>query len=171
MVGDTLLTERILEHRTQGGTRHFRVEEMPKAVGAPVFAGGVVGVGEAGHEDDARFLAKTLNRDRDTGGRAAGDHHGTVLFDHALGTGARGIRLRLGVTGDERNFLAVDAVALEFLRGEGVEHAAVTFAIEVLNSEFVGAQLVCALVGIGTSLRNIETEGHRGTCRLVGVGP
>src|SRR3546814_1986907 len=57
--------------------------------------------------------------------------------------------------------LAEDAVPLERQRLHGVQHAAVALAVDVLHGELVGAQLVGALVGVGTGLRHVESEGHR----------
>ena len=92
---------------------------MAEAVGLPVFTGGVVGVGQTGHEDDASFLAERLNGHGHTGGRTAGDHHGAVFFDHRACGCACGVGLGLGVAGDELDLLAVDAVAFERLGREG----------------------------------------------------
>ena len=49
-------------------------------------------------------------------------------------------------------------------------HAAVAFAVQVLDRELEGAQLVQALVGIGAGLRNVEAEGDGVALRLVGEG-
>ena len=142
---------------------------MAETVGPLVLAGGVVRVGQPGHEDDAGLLAQALNRDRDPRRGSAGDHDGAVLLDHALGAGPGRVRLGLGVAGHEDDLLAVDAVTLQRLRRKSVQHAAVTFAVDVLDRELVSPQLVGALVGVGSGLRNVEAEGHRGARGLVGV--
>ena len=76
-----------------------------------------------------------------------------------LAAGAGGVGLGLGVAGDEGDLLAVDAGAGQLLGGEGGEQAAVAFAVQVLDGELVGAQLVHALVGVGAGLRHVEAEG------------
>ena len=134
------------------------VEEVTEAVATTVFAGGVVGVGEAAHEDDAHFLRQALDGDGDAGGAAAAEHDDSVPFDHALGGGAGGVGFGLGVAGDIFDSHAVDAVAPEGQRFHGVEHAAVAFAVDVLDGQLVGAQLVRAFVGVGAGLRDIEAE-------------
>ena len=47
-----------------------------------IFTGGVVGMGQASHKDNASFLAKALHSNSHTGRRAAIDHHSAVFFDH-----------------------------------------------------------------------------------------
>ena len=83
---------------------------------------------------------------------------------------AGGVGLGLGVAGDELDLLAEDAVALERGRLQGGDHAAVALAVEVLDGELVGAQLVGAFVGIGAGLGHVEAEGDRcrrsGRCRI-----
>ena len=142
---------------------------MAEAIGLAVLAGGVVGVGQAGHEDHARFLAEALNGHGNTRGRAAVDHDGAVFFDHRLGRCARGVRFGLGVAGHEVNLLAQDAVALECLRGEGVQAAAVAHPVQVLDRKLLSEQFVIAFVGIGAGLGHVETQGHGAAGRFVGV--
>src|SRR5690606_8773704 len=64
-----------------------------------------------------------------------------------------------GVAGDVLDLLAEHAVALQRQRLHGVEHAAVAFAVDVLDGELVGAQFVGALVGVRTRLGHVEAEG------------
>jgi len=40
-------------------------------------------------------------------------------------------------------------------------HAPVALAVQMLDGELIGAELVGALVGIGAGLRHVEAEGHR----------
>ena len=157
MVGATVVAH-FFQDRGEGGAGHVGVDEVTEAVAAFVFAGGVVGVGLAAHEDDAHFLSQTLGGDGDAGGAAAGEHDDAVPFDHALGGGAGGVGFGLGVAGDIFDFHAVDAVAPEGQRFHGVEHAAVAFAVDVFDGETVGAQFVGAFVGVGAGLRDIEAE-------------
>ena len=145
---------------------------MAEAVAAAVLAGGVVGVGQTGHEDDAGFLTQRLHGHGRARRGTAGDHHRAVLLDHRAGGGAGGVRLGLRVAGDELDLLAEDAVTLQRLRREGAHHAAVALAIEVLDSQTQGPQLIGALVGVDAGLGHVEAQGHAVALRLVGeAGP
>jgi hypothetical protein len=141
---------------------------VTETVRLPVLAGGVVGVRQASHEDHAGFLAERLNGHSNTGGRTAGNHHGAVFFDHRTCRCARRVGLGLGVARDEFDLLAHDAVALQGLRREGVEHAAVAAAIEMLNGQFECAQLVGAFISVRAGLRYVEAERDRRACWLIG---
>ena len=149
---------------------------MAEAVGLLVLAGRVVGMGQAGHEDHARLLAERLNGHGHARGGAAGDHDRAVALDHRAGGGAGGVGLGLGVAGDELDLLAEDAGAVQLLAGEGLHHAAVALAVEVLDGQLEGAQLVGALVGIGAGLGHVEAERDGVALRRVGearvaIGP
>ena len=89
------------------------------------------------------------------------------LLDHALGAVAGGVRLGLRVAGDVGDLLAEDAVALERRRLQRLDHAAVALAVEVLDGELIGLQLVGAFVGIRTGLRHVEAESDRVARRVV----
>ena len=56
------------------------------------------------------------------------------------------------------DLLAEDAVALQVLGRHRVQQAAVALAVEVLDGELLGLELVLALVGVGTGLRHVEAE-------------
>ena len=133
---------------------------MAEAVALLVLAGRVVGMGEAGHEDDAEFLAETLHGDRHARRRAARDHDGAVALDHALGAVARRVRLGLRVAVHVGDFLAEHAVALERGRLHRLDHAAVALAVEVLDGKLEGLELVGAFVRIGAGQRHVPAEGH-----------
>ena len=174
MVGDAVLAVGLAEHRAERDARLVGVEEVAEAVALLVLAGGVVGVGEGGHEDDALLLAEALHGDRHGGRRAAGDHHGAIALDHAAGRVAGGVGLGLVVAGDADDLLAEDAVALEGRRLEVRDEAAVAAAVEVLDGELVGLLLVGAFVGIGAGQRHVEADGDgvagRRVAEFLGVG-
>ncbi len=125
-------------------------------------------MGQAAHEDDAHFLCQRLLGDGHTGGGAAGVHDDAVFLDHPLGRGPRRIALGLGVASDVLDLFAQQAVPLEGQRLDGVQHAAIAFAVNVLDRKLVGAQFVCPFVRIGTGLRHIEPElDALGVARIV----
>ena len=78
-----------------------------------------------------------------------------VFFDHRLGGSACSVRLGLGVAADEGDLLAQNAGAIESLRTEGAEHAAIAAAIEMFDGKFERTQLVGALICIRTRLRDV----------------
>ena len=126
-------------------------------------------MGQTGHENDAGFLAQTLNGNGHARGRTAIDHDDAVLFDHRTGSGAGGVGLGLRVTSHELDLLAKNAIPLQRLGAEGVQHAAVALAIEVLDSKLLGTQFVQAFSGIRTSLRHVESELCRAAGRLIEI--
>ncbi len=142
---------------------------MAEAVAPPVLAGGIIGVGQAAHEDDAHLLTQRLNRDGDAGRRAAGHHDSAVLFDHALCGCARRVGLRLRIAGDEFDLFAENAVSLQGVGLQRLEHAAAF--VDVLDGKLIGAQLVGALIGVGAGLRHVESERHALAGRRFGIVP
>ena len=56
----------LCQHRAQGCRRLIGIEEMAETISLLVFAGGVVGVGQTGHENNACILAQGLHSHRDT---------------------------------------------------------------------------------------------------------
>jgi len=163
MVSDAILAIGVRQHRAERGARHVGVEEVAEAVAALVLAGGVVGVGQAGHEDDAHLLAQGLNGHGHARGRSTCHRHDAVGLDHTLGTGAGGVGLGLRVTGDVLDLLAVDAVAIQYglfaiLVNERVEHATVALTVQVLDGQLISAQFVRTLVGIRAGLRDVEAQ-------------
>ena len=161
VVGTSTRTVGLLEYRTQCRTRHVGIEEVTETVGSLVLAGGVVGVRETCHEDDTCILTETLYRDGHTRGRSTGNHDHAVLLDHALGRCAGCVGFGLGVTGDVLDLLAENTVALERGGLHGVQHAAVAFAVQMHDGQFVGTQFVRTFIGIGTRLGNVEAQLHR----------
>ena len=131
---------------------------MPEAVLLLVLAGGVVGMRQARHENDTHVLAQRLHRNGNARRGAARDHDRAVALDHARRRGARRVTLGLRVAGDVLHLLAQDAVALQRGPLEGVEHAAIALAVNMLHSELVGLELVLAFFGIGAGLRTVEAE-------------
>ena len=165
VVGAAVVAHFPFQHRPQRRAGHVGIEEVAEAIAALVFSRGVIGVGQAGHEDDAHLLRQRLLGNRHARGRPAGEHQHAVLFDHPLGRGAGRIGLGLRVAGDVVGLLAQDALAVQTQRLEGVQHAAVALAVDVLDGQPVGAKLIGALVGVGPGLRHVEAEGHG---RLIG---
>ncbi len=143
---------------------------MAETVCFTVFTGGVVGVGQTSHEDDASFLTQTLNSHSHTRGRAAVDHECAVFFDHRLGRCACGVRFGLRVAGDELDFFAEDAVTLQRLRREGVQATAVAFAVQMLNSQLLRQQFIRAFIGVWAGLRDVEAQRDSAAGWGVGVG-
>ena len=133
---------------------------MAEAVGLLVLAGGVIGMGQARHKDDAGLLAERLNGNGHTGGRAAGDHDGAVLFDHRAGGGAGCIRLRLGVAGHELDFAAQNPGAVERVGREGRHHAAIAATVKVFDGQLKRAQFVCTFICIRAGLGHVEAQRH-----------
>ena len=88
VIGAAIIAVFFAEHRAERDAGLVGIEEVAEAVAALVLAGGVVGVCQAGHEDDALFLAQSLNGNGFARGRAAGDHDGAIALDHAGGAGA-----------------------------------------------------------------------------------
>mmetsp|Transcript_23278 Transcript_23278/g.40217 ORF Transcript_23278/g.40217 Transcript_23278/m.40217 type:complete len:459 (-) Transcript_23278:83-1459(-) len=142
----------------EGRAGHVGVEEVTETIGFFVFAGGVVGVGQTRHEDNACLLAKRLHGHSHTRGRAARDHHGAVFFDHRPGRGARGVRLGLCVACDIFDFLAQDTVACQLLGRECVHHAAVAATVQVLDCQLIGAQFVRTFIRVGAGLWYVEAQ-------------
>src|SRR3546814_15596212 len=90
----------------------MRISDWSSDVCSSDLAGGVVGVGQAAHVDDAQLLPQRLAGDGDARRGAAGEHDDAVLLDHPPGRGAGGVGLGLGVAGDVGELLAEDAVPL-----------------------------------------------------------
>ena len=174
MIGDAVLAVGFAEHRPERDTGLIGVEEMAEAILLLVLAGGVVGVGQAGHVNDAHLLAEALLGDGHSRRRAAGDHHRAVALDHAAGRVAAGIGLGLVVAGNEGDLLAQNAAALQRLGREGRDQAAVTATVQVLDGQLIGALLVGALIGIGAGERHVEAQRHAvaagRVAELLGVG-
>src|SRR5690625_3651097 len=84
MIGAPVGPIGIDDDRSERLTRHVGIEEMPEAVAPLVLAGGVVGVGDAGHVDDPLVGTKGLHRDRLGRGDRAGHHDGAVTLDHGF---------------------------------------------------------------------------------------
>mmetsp|Transcript_2663 Transcript_2663/g.3459 ORF Transcript_2663/g.3459 Transcript_2663/m.3459 type:complete len:440 (+) Transcript_2663:4586-5905(+) len=169
VIGLAVLAVRVCQHRCQGCAGHVGVEEVTEAIGAFVFASGVVGVRQARHEDHARLLAERLHGHGHTRGRTTGDHDSAVFFDHRLGRCACRVRFGLGVAGDVFHLFAQDAVTLQRLGAEGVQHAAVAATVQVFDRQLIRAQLVCAFVGIGACLGHVEAQRHAAAGGFVGI--
>src|SRR5690606_38988944 len=76
-------------------------------------------------------------------------------------------RQRLAIRGDELDFLAEDAVALERRRLQHVQEAAVTLPVEMLDGEFIGLLFVRAFLRIGSGERQVEAECDSAAGRIV----
>src|SRR3546814_2935527 len=82
MVGAAVRAHLLRQHWAERTARHVSIEEVAEAVAALVLAGGVVGVGQAAHVDDAQLLPQRLAGDGDARRGAAGEHDDAVLLDH-----------------------------------------------------------------------------------------
>src|SRR3546814_7703714 len=69
----------------------MRISDWSSDVCSSDLAGGVVGVGQAAHVDDAQLLPQRLAGDGDARRGAAGEHDDAVLLDHPPGRGAAAV--------------------------------------------------------------------------------
>ena len=113
------------------------------------------------------LLAQRLLGDRLAGGHRPGDHDGLVALDHAAGAVTGGVGVGLGVAGHVFDLAAEHAVALQRQRLHRLQQAAVAFAVDVLDGEFVALELLQPLFGIGAGLRHVETENDLAAGRVI----
>jgi hypothetical protein len=163
MEGAAVLAVTLRQNGPERHTGHVGVEELPEAVAPPILAGCVIGMRQRAHEDHALFLSEILVGDSGRRRRAAGEHDHAVALDHAQRHLAGGIGVRLVVAEDILDLLAENAIALQRQRLQRLQHAAAL--VDVLDRELIGAQLVLALVGIGSGLRQDKAELY---CRAFG---
>src|SRR5690606_27072200 len=142
MVSATISAVLFSEERRNRDAGLVSVEEMAEAVTALVLPGGIVGVREPSHVDNAFFLAQALSSDCNAGRDAAAHHDDLIALDHAARTLAGCVSIGLSVAGYVLDLLAQDAVAFERPRLHRVQHSAVALTIDVLDGELVALELI-----------------------------
>ena len=158
VIGTTLFTVFLGEDRPECLARHVGVEEVAEAIALLVFACRVIRVGQGAHVDHPHLLRQPLQSNRFTRGGAAGEHCDAILFDHAFAERARCVGLGLSVACHVLDFLAEDAVPFESKRFHRFEHAAIAFAVDMLDGEFVGPKFICTFVSVSSGLRYGEPK-------------
>src|SRR5690606_32008179 len=113
---------------------------------------------QAGHVDDAHFLAERLLRNRLARRDGTGDHDGAIAFDHAARAIAGSVGVGLGVARYILDLLAEHAIALQRQRLQRVQDAAIALAVDVLDRKLISLELIQALLRVGTGLRDVEAE-------------
>ena len=151
----------LTSERADRGRGGLAVEVLTEAVAHAILAGGVVGTGDAAHEQHLFALRQLVQRDRDRTRGAAGDHHRLVLADEALLRLHRFVRLGRGVRDAVLQFLAENT-----LGGLGRDLLdQLMAAVDVLDREFVALEFVFALHRIGAGARHGNTDENRGAGR------
>src|SRR3954462_5111914 len=105
-----VLAELLDQHRRNRSRSGLAEEILPEAVAHAILAGGVVGAGDAAHEQHLFALRQLVERDRARPRGAAGDHARLVLADEALLRLHRLVRLGRGVGHAELYLLAEHAL-------------------------------------------------------------
>ena len=161
-----VLAEGLDQHRADRRRRGLAVEVLAEAVAHAVLAGGVVGAGDAAHEQHLFALRQLVQARPRPRSRSAGDQHRLVLGDEALLRLHRFVRLGGGVGDAVLHFLAEHA-----LGGLGRDLLdQLMAAVDVLDRELVALELVFALHRIGAGARHGNADEHRGAGRTGRIG-